>query len=78
MTTAQLRGTYTRWTQVGDALAADILGADTAVIANPATGLISVTVPGRPMSPDETRMIAVRMIEAAALADGDRCIRRRD
>lgn len=78
MTTTQLRGTYTRWTQVGDALAADILGADTDVMANPATGRISATVPQRPMSPDEARMIGVRLIEAAALADGDRCIRGRD
>lgn len=77
MTTAQqLRGTYTRWTQVGDALVADILGDDTAVMADPTTGRISVTVPQRPMSPDEVRMIGVRMIEAAALADGDRCIRK--
>lgn len=77
MTTVQLKGTYTRWTQVGDALAADILGADTSVVADPQSGRISATVPDRPMSPDEARMIGVRLIEAAALADGDRCIRGR-
>lgn len=76
--TTQLRGTYTRWTRMGGALVADILGADTDVTADPVTGLISATVPQRPMSPDEVRMIGVRLIEAAALADGDRCIRGRD
>lgn len=73
--TAQLKGTYTRWTQADGALIADILGADTVVQANPGTGTILACVPDRPMSPDEARMIGVRLIEAAALADGDRCIR---
>lgn len=72
-----MRGTYTRWTEIpGGAFQADILGGDTDVIANPTTGKVSATVPGRPMSPDEARMIGVRLIEGAVLADAERAIRR--
>jgi hypothetical protein len=71
-----MRGTYSRWTRDEDGtLEADILGADTSVVAVPTSGTVSVTVPKRPLSPDEARMIGVRMIEAAALADGDRAVR---
>ena len=72
-----MRGTYTRWTLSGSRLVADILGADTDVQADPETGTVSAVVPGRALSPDEARMIGVRLVEAAALADGDRCIRGR-
>lgn len=72
-----MRGTYSRWTERADgALVADILGTDTSVVAASASGTVAVTVPNRPISPDEARMIGVRLIEAAALADGDRAIRR--
>lgn len=78
-----IRGTYYRWTRAGgvrtdDApanLVADILGADTNVLADPKSGMVSATVPNRPMSPDEARMIGVRLIEAAVLADNGRSIR---
>ena len=70
-----MRGTYTRWTLIGRKLVADILGTDTNIEADPETGTVSATVPERPMSPDEARMIGVRFIEAAALADADRAIR---
>ncbi|GIE30194.1 hypothetical protein Ait01nite_032390 [Actinoplanes italicus] len=72
-----MRGTYTRWTQgPGGMLTADILGSDTNVQACPSTGTVLACVPDRPMSPDEARMVGVRLVEAAALADGDRSIRK--
>lgn len=65
---------YTRWTRGrGTELVADILGADNLIVANPATG--NVSYGDRVMSPDEARMVGVRLIEAAALADGERAIR---
>lgn len=71
-----MRGTYTRWTRSTDSvLAADILGSDTAILANPNTGMITCVTPERTINPDEARMIGVRLIEAAALADGARAIR---
>lgn len=70
-----MKGTYYRWTRDGDLLHADILGDDTNVIADPDSGKIVVTIPNRPLSPDEARMIGVRMIEAAALADAGRSVR---
>ena len=71
-----MRGTYSRWTRGGDGnLDADILGSDTMVTVFPSTGKVAVTVPDRPLDPDEARMIGVRLIEAAALADGERAIR---
>ncbi len=71
-----MRGTYFRWTKTSETrLVADILGADTGVEADVETGMVTATVPDRPMSPDEARMIGVRLIEAAALADGFRAIR---
>lgn len=70
-----MRGTYTRWTksQNGD-LVADIL-TDSSILADVRTGRVTACISGRTMSPDEARMIGVRLIEAAALADGDRAIR---
>lgn len=74
-----MRGTYTRWTQsIGGELTADILGSDTGIRADPASGTVRVAVPDRGLSPDEARMIGVRLIEAAALADGGRAIRKVD
>jgi hypothetical protein len=73
-----MRGTYSRWTRErGDSssLTADILGDDTQVLAHPGSGKVEAVVPARPLSPDEARMIGVRLIEAAALADGERAIR---
>lgn len=70
-------GTYFRWTRCADGmLTADILGPELSVVADPNEGRVKVEVPDRPMSPDEARLIGVRMIEAAALADGERAIRK--
>lgn len=55
------------------ALHADILHSRWRIAANQASGVILVD--GNVLSPDEARLIGVRLIEAAALADGDRAIR---
>jgi len=71
-----MQGTYFRWTRGdGTALLADILGTDTEIQATPESGTVLATVPDRPLSPDEARMIGVRLIEAAALADNGRSIK---
>lgn len=82
-----MRGTYFRWTRVRaidgtenlaeqpEFLRADILGTDTSIEAYPADGTVCAEVPGRPLDPDEARMIGVRLIEAAALADNGRSVR---
>lgn len=74
-----LRGTYTRWTKEAGSpvLTADILGASTLVRADPETGLVTARVPNEPLDPDTARMIGVRLIEAAALADDGRSVRDR-
>lgn len=73
-----MRGTYSRWTkEASGVMEADILGSDTSVRASVESGQIQVSVPDRWITPDEARMIGVRLIEAAALADGDRAIRHR-
>ena len=70
---------YTRWVQAagpGDSnyLVADILGSDLPdIIANRTTGLVRLN--RIQLSPDEARLIGVRLIEGAALADGPRAIR---
>lgn len=75
---------YTRWRRtrplVGNGgqlipvrLVADLLGISVPVEAWPAEG--RVVLDGALLSPDEARLIGVRLIEAAALADGDRAIR---
>ena len=72
---------YTRWTggaRAGDPLTADILGG-VFITAVPATGkVVASGVDEEQMTPDQARMVGVRLIEAAALADGDRAIRRVD
>jgi hypothetical protein len=72
-----MRGTYFRWTRRHGAgeLVADILGQDVSITADPATGLVQATVPGHPMDADTCRMVGVRLIEAAALADAGRSVR---
>lgn len=73
-----MRGTYSRWTRQEGKLGiliADILRSDTEVKADPSDGTVRAVVPDRWLSPDEARMIGVRLIEAAALADGERAIR---
>lgn len=66
---------YTRWRQgLTGLLHADILGGKFAIDADPDAG--HVLLADVPLSPDEARMIGVRLIEGAALADGDRAIRR--
>lgn len=56
-------------------MTADILGSDTDIQAHPMTGHIIAKVPDRPLDADEARMIGVRLIEAAALADNNRSVR---
>lgn len=69
----QLRN-YTRWTQVDNhALEADLLGVRDLITAYPDHG--HVTLGNRTYTPDEARLIGVRLIEAAALADAERAIR---
>jgi hypothetical protein len=77
-----LKGTYYRWTKREGARSednttyvADILGTDTNVVADPGTGLVHASIPSRGMSPDEARMIGVRLIEGATLADAFRSVR---
>jgi hypothetical protein len=77
-----MKSTYFRWTKVTDPdgvmpefLRADILGTETNIEAHPTAGTVRASVPRRPLDPDEARMIGVRLIEAAALADGGRSVR---
>lgn len=71
-----MRGTYTRWTRDGEGrtLTADILS-DVDIKADVVQGVVIAHVGSRAMSPDEARMVGVRLIEAATLADGDRAVR---
>ena len=75
---SELRGTYTRWTRERNqrALSADILS-DVEIIVDLPNGRVITQIPDRPMRPDEARMIGVRLVEAAVLADGERTIRDR-
>lgn len=73
-----MKGTYFRWTRPrggSDLIRADIVGADIDILADPATGLVTAEVPTRPMDADTCRMVGVRLIEAAALADAGRSVR---
>lgn len=73
-----MRGTYSRWTRppnAGEQLHADILGADLNIVADPASGLVTAELPAGAMDPDMCRMVGVRLIEAAALADAGRSVR---
>lgn len=76
-----MRGTYYRWTQQyhpegnQDLLRADILGADTDIVAYPETGMVRASIPEGDLDPDTARMIGVRLIEAAVLADNGRSTR---
>jgi hypothetical protein len=66
---------YTRWRQEAPGhLHADILGAPIAIEVD--TGAAKVLLDGAALNPDEARLIGVRLIDAAVLADGDRAIRR--
>lgn len=68
---------YTRWRQVADSLDADILGAKIGIRVVPSAGVVHVIHSGvSELTPDEARLYGVRLIEAAALADGERAIRR--
>lgn len=72
-----MKSTYSRWTrrESSGTLRADILGMDTDITADPVTGTVSATVSKLPMDPDTARMIGVRLIEAATLADAGRSVR---
>ncbi|AYF30080.1 hypothetical protein CSH63_22045 [Micromonospora tulbaghiae] len=67
---------YTRWRQgaTPTRLHADILGSPVPIEVDTASA--QVILAGRELTPDEARMIGVRLIDAAVLADGDRAIRR--
>jgi len=69
--------TYYRWTRTNEGLTADILGSVYAVAADPNARMIHLGVSGAAASltPDEARMLGVRLIEAAVHADADRCVR---
>lgn len=68
-----MNGTYSRWTRVSgtERYVADILGSDVEIVANADDATISAVVPQRRLSPDEARMIGVRLIEAACIAGED-------
>ena len=73
---------YARWTQVEDnTLRADILGADNerlpTIEVDTARRTINLGNEFFNLTPDEARLIGVRLIDAAVLADGDRVIRQR-
>lgn len=75
MTTAMQLRNYTRWRQAGSGrLFADILGAKFDIEVDADEG--RVLLAGEALNPDEARMIGVRLIDAAVLADADRAIRR--
>lgn len=72
-----MKGTYFRWTRLrgNRTLKADILGTETEILAQPDSGTVRARIPGGEMDPDTARMIGVRLIEAAALADNGRSVR---
>ncbi len=76
-----MKSTYFRWTVqpedevTPEFLRADILGTETNIEAHPTGGHVRASIPRRPLDPDEARMIGVRLIEAAALADNGRSVR---
>lgn len=72
-----MNGTYFRWTEgAAGCCVADILSSDLSIVADRESGKVTALIPDRPLSPDEARMIGVRLIEGAALADGDRAVRK--
>lgn len=65
---------YTRWTRRDSGLlCADLLGMRHDVVVHHDERLVELA--GTPYTPDEARLLGVRLIEAAALADGDRAVR---
>lgn len=75
---------YSRWTRTDREagryyLTADILAAAYAVHVDPVAHVVTVDVTSddalNDMTPDEARLLGVRLIEGAALADGDQSIR---
>lgn len=65
---------YTRWAaHESGALFADLIGTREQIGADPARGLAYLN--GNALTPDHARLIGVRLIEAAALADGPRAVR---
>ncbi|MGH3658986.1 MAG: hypothetical protein ACRDUA_20210 [Micromonosporaceae bacterium] len=65
---------YTRWRRTEpDRLAADILGGPASIVVDTSAG--KVLLDDVALGPDEARLIGVRLIDAAVLADGDKAIR---
>lgn len=65
---------YTRWTQRGGTYRADWVGSSYQVSATTTTGTVILTTAdgiSHELDADTARMIAVRLIEGAALADVD-------
>lgn len=76
-----MRRNYTRWTERDDrgGLTADILGAPYQLEIDPRIAIVHLVIPdedGVRLDPDEARLLGVRLIEGAALADDERAIRR--
>lgn len=71
-----MQGTYYRWTltTTTNRLKADILG-QTDIRADKEAGLVRADLIPQTMDSDEARLIGVRLIEAAVLADDGRSIR---
>lgn len=73
---------YTRWRideVTPGTLWADILSMPLSICAHRTDGLVQVMLAAHTatLTPDEARLIGVRLVEAAALADGDRAVRAR-
>lgn len=67
---------YTRWVAGdGEMLHADILCGQVDIAVDQAAGTVRLN--DKHLSPDEARMIGVRLIDAAVLADGPAAIRDR-
>lgn len=72
---------YTRWIKRGSTLEADILGDRVEITAFPESAKVVLELDNGPdnvavgLTPDEARLYGVRLIEGAALADGERAIR---
>lgn len=70
--------TASRWTQTADGvLYTYVDGVSFEIAADQLSGTVEVAgIDGTALSPDQARAIGVRLIEAAALADGPRAVRR--
>lgn len=71
-----MNGTYYRWSETDhDSLVADLLMSDIKIEVESEKAIIAINGEAVHMSPDEARLIGVRLIEAATLAAGRSTIR---